>query len=188
MRGTTAPLQAPAWRRLVFQSPCPVRGTTRQRKAPCPPGRHFNPRAPCGARPVIESLGLLSVLISIPVPRAGHDGWIGATVMAAGKFQSPCPVRGTTWQHHRVSIQGNYFNPRAPCGARPGRCRPGRASTAFQSPCPVRGTTAASGMQAQRSKYFNPRAPCGARLLALGEDDAVFRDFNPRAPCGARRF
>ena len=57
-----------------------------------------------------------------------------------------------------------YFNPRAPCGARP---------EAYQD--------------AIAPLNFNPRAPCGARQGAvwLYRRDALY--FNPRAPCGARQ-
>ena len=58
-----------------------------------------------------------------------------------------------------------YFNPRAPCGARP---------EAYQD--------------AIAPLNFNPRAPCGARQGAvwLYRRDALY--FNPRAPCGARPY
>ncbi len=79
------------------------------------------------------------------------------------------------------------FNPRAPCGARPG----------YRTiPLPP-------------TQRFNPRAPCGARRQSLklsfrnlcvsihapraGRDNSRYiclihrYSFNPRAPCGARR-
>ena len=80
-----------------------------------------------------------------------------------------------------------YFNPRAPCGARP------NASIFFFSAV----------------TNFNPRAPCGARpdvgvarggvnFISIhapraGRDASstacliIHKDFNPRAPCGARQ-
>ena len=56
------------------------------------------------------------------------------------------------------------FNPRAPCGA-----RPGLASLALLL------------------IYFNPRAPCGARQ-SRSYSPELLGNFNPRAPCGARRL
>ena len=106
---------------------------------------HFNPRAPCGARPVQQAppaarynrfqstrpmrgatvtrvVTLVTIVISIHAPHAGRDIW-----------------REPPWSPAR------YFNPRAPCGARQPRRR---------SEGPVR--------------YFNPRAPCGARHWIKG--------------------
>ena len=57
--------------------------------------KHFNPRAPCGARPAAHSLtNMLS------------------------SFQSTRPMRGATLFCFRRAKYGRYFNPRAPCGAR----------------------------------------------------------------------
>ena len=82
----------------------------------------FNPRAPCGARPVRLGRRVEGELVSIHAPRAGRDS----------------PSRTT-----RCSTI--CFNPRAPCGARRPPCmRPRR-----------------------RRRRFNPRAPCGARLRRL---------------------
>ena len=85
-------------------------------------------------------LGQIRDDISIHAPHAGRDS-------------SRPERRSAPW----------YFNPRAPCGARP-------------SVTPSRG----------RQAHFNPRAPCGARLKCrhLGRESWV--NFNPRAPCGAR--
>ena len=80
---------------LPFQSTCPLRGTT--------------PAWCCAAR---------ARCISIHVPLAGHDGVheYGATIRA--KFQSTCPLRGTTRLETLSRLAADYFNPRAPCGAR----------------------------------------------------------------------
>ncbi len=103
----------------MFQSTRPVRGATgvlRRRhqsysvsihapragrdhrteyvQKPCNPC--FNPRAPCGARPIVL---LPSRKIRL--------------------FQSTRPVRGATSRHRLVNSKHLSFNPRAPCGARP---------------------------------------------------------------------
>ena len=82
-------------RALAFQSSCPVRGTT---------GR-------AGAV-------LLLDLISILVPRTGHDRSAEDADMALDKFQSSCPVRGTTMMQRPPTPSIANFNPRAPYGAR----------------------------------------------------------------------
>ncbi len=58
-------------------------------------GRHFNPRAPRGAR-LIYFYRFVNM----------------------SQFQSTCPARGTTTIQPRVTGAASYFNPRAPRGAR----------------------------------------------------------------------
>ena len=82
-------------RHAIFQSTCPLRGTTRSSMATRPSWRYFNPRAPCGARrrrrssrptrrtfqstfplrgtTLAELLEDSEGFISIHVPLAGHD-------------------------------------------------------------------------------------------------------------------
>ena len=98
-------------------------------------------RAPCGAR--------LSCSASLP---------------ASTEFQSTRPLRGATPGFVFCQPRECNFNPRAPCGARPGRF-------------PL--------LTIQPD--FNPRAPCGARRPEDSRDPPYW-NFNPRAPCGARRF
>ena len=58
--------------------------------------RHFNPRAPCGARPVPALLSPPPIAISIHAPRVGRDtGAIGAGE-GLSTFQSTRPVWGAT--------------------------------------------------------------------------------------------
>ena len=102
-----------------------------------------------------------------------------------------------------------YFNPRAPCGARPYFRMQDFFPSGFQSTRPVWGATASetagnayneisihaprvgrdrvTRISCARSAYFNPRAPCGARRTAYPpRPDNPY--FNPRAPCGARQY
>ena len=79
-------------------------------------------------------------MISIHVPREGHDGIINRPQQTQIKFQSTCPARGTTLIRRIARISGNNFNPRAPRGARH-----------FKPFCWPNGS------------HFNPRAPRGAR-------------------------
>ena len=148
-----------------------------------------------------------SELISIHAPLAGCD--IDDLIPYANnaKFQSTHPSRGATraiWIPHSWR---KYFNPRAPCGARPRRLIRPTPRPTFQSTRPVRGATSKKPITELRCQIsihapragrdcsdvarcscqrdFNPRAPCGAR--PQGEQGIQGpEDFNPRAPCGAR--
>ena len=171
----------------IFQSTCPLRGTTIERSSVSdeekisihvPLAGHdcryryryinifdFNPRAPCGAR-------------------HQHKSRCGCTFL----FQSTCPLRGTT-------INGDIDQ---------------YDDMIFQSTCPLRGTTQEFLMPPQRldisihvplaghdkitsagglrSLDFNPRAPCGARRRLVTAATRKSTNFNPRAPCGARHI
>ena len=194
---------------VVFQSTCPVRGTTCQ-----------------------VCRGPSVVAISIHVPRTGHDeervaAHVGrqkfqstcpvrgttleqyAETLAFGSFQSTCPVRGTTLKIFAEVLGVSDFNPRAPYGARR-RSRPDRAyhlrdfnprapygarrwrdmcrtrRRLFQSTCPVRGTTLAQLESGMVESEF--QSTCPVRGTTYFHDYIYGKaDFNPRAPYGARR-
>ena len=82
---------------------------------------------------------------------------------------------------------GSYFNPRSPCGERPGhRICHTRAQRDFnpRSPCGERpGGAAGSAL----SGDFNPRSPCGERRETSITSAMKGLNFNPRSPCGERR-
>ena len=127
----------------------------------------MNPRSPCGERPSCKSLYLIPVKFqstlpvwgatSGPVPRSNMlvfqstlPVW-GATIHREPSrrkwmFQSTLPVWGATLTF-RWYRRARRFNPRSPCGERPGEC---------------------AGFSAQ-IESFNPRSPCGERLQHLGK-------------------
>ena len=73
LAGHDCPLWS-AWpQREVFQSTCPLRGTTRPHLWIKRCERNFNPRAPCGARQNTLEIEKRIRAISIHVPLAGHD-------------------------------------------------------------------------------------------------------------------
>ena len=79
--------------------------------------------------------------ISTHAPLAGRDRYSVSTASEPSLFQPTRPLRGATSWDARRPARSCYFNPRAPCGARPDAAR------LLAVPW-----------------YFNPRAPCGARL------------------------
>ncbi len=105
------------------------------------------------------------------------------------RFQSTHPLRGATIKCGYTLLYLSNFNPRTPCGVRPGNdkgnittldisihaplagCDPEMIRVTlqrliFQSTHPLRGAT--SNFDRCRSLwiYFNPRTPCGVRRFA----------------------
>ena len=164
IRGATEDEQQ-CYEALEFQPTCPVRGTTAGAAAPCMPWTYFNPRAPYGARPSWTACGTTTRTNFNPrAPYGARQERVAAHARSI-RFQSTCPVRGTTSFGTPAPGTTADFNPRAPYGARPLRLgvavkaevisihvpRTGHDVTQpwdltitflFQSTCPVRGTTA----------------------------------------------
>ena len=126
-------------------------------------GLNFNPRAPCGARPVQLFQKLMVRHISILAPLAGRD-------------LNTAPSFGAE----------RNFNPRAPCGARRLRKDGAKVVIVFQSSRPLRGATMRSQKRRPKRPRFQSSRPLrGATDYLLGNETPQ-KDFNPRAPCGAR--
>ena len=126
--------------------------------------RDFNPRPPCGGRPVpfkqlrilrlisihaprvggdpIKVIVLTPVCISIHAPRVGGDPGSDVILSKLSAFQSTPPVWGAT--------QADKQNEKT--------CR-------FQSTPPVWGATPPVLGRLRHHSHFNPRPPCGGRLL-----------------------
>ena len=117
MRGATFSMTGLDGNILEFQSTRPMRGAT-----PAP------------------KLVLCGGDISIHAPHAGRDILTTVSATEISTFQSTRPMRGATIITHTPKRPRIYFNPRAPCGA-----RPAFSAAAFSD------------------RNFNPRAPCGAR-------------------------
>ena len=124
-----------------FQSTRPLRGATLSALESFTPSRYFNPRAPCGARPQWQYQRLIEMGFQSTRPLRGATPALQAVMRAGMEFQSTRPLRGATWRDGRCCYYVDYFNPRAPCGAR-------RSCGAQLPPFQM---------------HFNPRAPCGAR-------------------------
>ena len=80
--------------------------------------------------------------ISIHMPLTGHD-MISTPYsrISCSRFQSTCPLRGTTINSFQIVLDCRDFNPHAPYGARPDLTAGTSALATFQSTCPLRGTT-----------------------------------------------
>ena len=107
------------------------------------PRFHFNPRSPCGERPVpVQRLS--ACLYFNPRSPCGERPIRNRHEYLTNKFQSTLPVWGATCYAISDGRNPLYFNPRSPCGER----------QKFD-------------YKTGKWKYFNPRSPCGERLWAF---------------------
>ena len=151
-----------------------------------PASAYFNPRAPCGARLPFPSAWQRTLPFQPTRPLRGAT-CVELAVAEQMIFQPTRPLRGATTRTVHVDRDQDYFNPRAPCGARLLPCRASRTLQTFQPTRPLRGATTAEQQYCIAQGHFNPRAPCGARPIGRTSRKQQ-TDFNPRAPCGARQY
>ena len=120
--------------------------------------RHFNPRAPCGARRGAYRRRIFRLLISIHAPRVGRDRYPAS--------------RAPT---------GRHFNPRAPCGARRTVIAMAKYIKRISIHAPRVGRDRRKAAVSYRPCHFNPRAPCGARpsLRAITKTISQFQSTRP---------
>ena len=102
--------------------------------------QHFNPRTPCGVRPVHHTIPVLRSLFQSTHPLRGATLRLNTGASSMPIFQSTHPLRGATkakpeFHGHRVI---SIHAPLAGCD------RPCRRSL-------------------RRPRHFNPRTPCGVR-------------------------
>ena len=126
-------------------------------------GRDFNPRSPCGERPVREK----------------HDG-----CQPDFNPRSPCGERPAAAGARAQRLR--HFNPRSPCGERHLTEEFENKPTAISIHAPRVGSDEDGTPDDAGGTYdFNPRSPCGERLIGTAPVTPT-RYFNPRSPCGER--
>ena len=152
----------------LFQSTRPVWGAT----LPCPHGgsctHKFQSTRPVWGATACWMIMWITGAISIHAPRVGRDRRERVTIQPLTYFnpRAPCGARPVPFRAP-ASIN-SYFNPRAPCGARPLKMSDIATSDAFQSTRPVWGATNRRKKMHKKWFDFNPRAPCGARRVRAG--------------------
>ena len=99
----------------------------------------FNPLAPCGARHVSSRVQTGAYNFSIHSPLAGRDGLRWPRWLASIGFSIHSPLAGR--DKYRAIIKGEkeFFNPLAPCGARPAGTVVEPFSTTFSIHSPLAG-------------------------------------------------
>ena len=146
-----------------------------------------------------------SFFISIHTPLAGCDAGYDYDTVQDRVFQSTHPLRGATPPAALLSCFRSHFNPRTPCGVRPGygtapysgcqyfnprtprgvrRQFPnGTLPTAasFQSTHPSRGATGCFRGRGSGNTHFNPRTPRGVRPASDGvkKNGSQFQSTHP---------
>ena len=135
----------PTQKKKEFQSTRPAWGATVTRSGLRRLRRHFNPRAPYGARPFAPPMVTPSYSL----------------------FQSTRPVWGATCCKRVSQIYDNNFNPRAPYGARQEAGYTQARIRAISIHAPHMGRDVRGCYTSGKDFYFNPRAPCGARQFIL---------------------
>ena len=130
----------------------------------------------------------MSTAISIHAPRAGRDTYAFSLWSSMSIFQSTRPVRGATTIMAEVEDLPLNFNPRAPCGARPGHLPGGLQVCGISIHAPRAGRDGPAESDGCPGHYFNPRAPCGARpvLISIRPKWVEFQSTRPVR--GATRF
>ena len=164
------------------RAPCGARPSHRQI---LPNPGDFNPRAPCGARRDSGHRGVEHIDISIHAPLAGRDSPPTPPRGTRTHFnpRAPCGARRQRPHHAKC---GHDFNPRAPCGARPVGQNLLRYDAEFQSTRPLRGATVSVAVRHLFISGISIHAPLAGRDSPNTPDKIHARNFNPRAPCGAR--
>ena len=150
--------------------------------------KYFNPRAPCGARPIIYHPHPKDHGISTHAPLAGRDHFPRYPHLCAYPFQPTRPLRGATQIAFLIQVTEVIFQPTRPLrGATTATGNPTTKDT-FQPTRPLRGATVVRvGQWIYKANYFNPRAPCGARL-ALFRSDRGGVNISTHAPLAGRDF
>ena len=120
------------------RAPCGARPIAARRAAP---RGHFNPRAPCGARQQVSAQSMRGTGISIHAPLVGRDQGAWGRSAPSSHFNPRAPCGARRRSGRKTGYAGD-FNPRAPCGARPRRSLARPPWSAFQSTRPLWGATA----------------------------------------------
>ena len=166
----------------------------------------FNPRTPCGVRPTTKTgvsgwtgfqstHSLRSATARQTNEKPAHEVSIHALLAECDINLNP-PATMIIVSIHALLAEcdsgliskarpSQSFNPRTPCGVRPGNASTAYRTTQFQSTHSLRSATSLTPRLSRPSGCFNPRTPCGVRPSRSGQLQR-HAGFNPRTPCGVR--
>ena len=167
-----------------FQPTRPLRGATERTSPPSARTRHFNPRAPCGARHRLGSNWLWDLRISTHAPLAGRDFW---------PFQSPAHVHIST----HAPLAGRDFWPfqsqahvhistHAPLAGRDSTaCSSFDLDFTFQPTRPLRGATISPLSSTGYCTGFQPTRPLRGATVPRSQAAAEI-EISTHAPLAGR--
>ena len=168
----------------------------------------FNPRTPCGVRPIHEDGELTGFMFqsthslrSATRPALSFEAW-------AKQFQSTHSLRSATSRLLFIRLYKKCFNPRTPCGVRPNLTSYTPAMRGFQSTHSLRSATWSTlksgasfpvsihALLAECDGCPGPRISWLYRFQSTHSLRSATQDqqglaglagcFNPRTPCGVR--
>ena len=147
----------------------------------------FNPRSPCGERPVSGAATFGAGRISIHAPRVGSDSPYSPDISRRCRlFQSTLPVWGAT-QSQAIIMEALQISIHAP---RVGSDSFGVAQTGHKRfisiHAPRVGSDFLNPWSLTTSAKFQSTLPVWGATLAPLRTSRFFPDFNPRSPCGER--
>ena len=146
---------------------------------------YFNPRSPCGERPILYYLFFTLAHISIHAPRVGSDVMRSVVTMLLTDFnpRSPCGERRF---YKGLGIIECYFNPRSPCGERRQPSQAALHRLPFQSTLPVWGATRGAECPESQTPISIHAPRVGSDGCSNSSTSFWYCYFNPRSPCGER--
>ena len=124
---------------------------------------NFYPRSPCGERPIIQKITILTIAISIHALLAESDVEKSADTGDKVKFLSTLSLRRATRAENHASSQQEFL-----------------------STLSLRRATFTSAGRLEVIHYFYPRSPCGERQTMPSVRHISKTHFYPRSPCGER--
>ena len=193
---------------VKFQSTLPVWGATAALHGNGHRALDFNPRSPCGERPLPLPASAWRVIFQSTLPVWGATGGVGVTCIsqrisihaprvgsdaeqecggAVNHISIHAPRVGSDATVGSTSSVTAHFNPRSPCGERQNYRDAASTMRAFQSTLPVWGATPETKPTAERRFHFNPRSPCGERLVRIPFSPSTLRFQSTLPVWGATR-
>ena len=160
-----------------FQSTLPTRGSDAWCACPCRPDTTVSIHAPHeGERRYAGQYRPVGQGFNPRSPRGGATPFLCTVRIAAARFQSTLPTRGSDKTRRDDSGRGAKFQSTLPTRGSDViavSLRP--ANSGFQSTLPTRGSDHTDLLRMRRRTCFNPRSPRGGATLFVTTCDIIYR-------------
>ena len=157
-----------------------MRGATRLRRSRRDPRHGISTHAPLAGRDKTAYVSASYIKISTHAPLAGRDG-VNTDDLAHSSISTHAPLAGRDQRRRCGRGHRRYFNPRAPCGARPVEEYEPRAEVVFQPTRPLRGATRLAP-DLLDAEGISTHAPLAGRDAAPGRLIPTVEVFQPTRP------